>query len=50
MMYKFDKQVADSISREGAKLIRILLPDEESVDSYIETPIKGSGVVKCNKK
>lgn len=101
MIRRFDKEVADSISREGAKLIRALLPDEDSsiteyryrftwcdfltpckyknhdvrvgdydcqqcphfVDSYIETPIKGSGVlsyapyfevgigvVKCNKK
>lgn len=101
MIHKFDKEVADSISREGAKLIRTLLPDEDSsiteyryrftwcdfktpckykdndvcvgdydcqqcqyfVDSYIETPIKGSGVssyapyftvgigvVKCKKK
>ena len=98
---KFDQQIADDISREGAKLIRTLLPDEGTsiteyryrftwcdfltpckyknhdvrvgdydcqqcphfVDSYIETPIQGSGVlsyapyfavgigvVKCNKK
>lgn len=101
MIHKFDKEVADSIPREGTELIRTLLPDEDSsvteyryrftwcdfltpckyknhdvrvgdydcqqcphfVDSYIETPIKGSGVssyapyfavgigvVKCKKK
>ena len=30
MIHRFDKQVADSISREGAKLTRTLLPDEDS--------------------
>ena len=30
MIRRFDKQVADSISREGAKLIRTLLRDEDS--------------------
>lgn len=42
MIRKFDKQVADFISREGAKLIRMLLPDEDSSIT--------DGVVKCNKK
>lgn len=29
MIRKFDKEIADSISKEGTKLIRTLLPDED---------------------
>jgi hypothetical protein len=39
MIRRFDKEIADSISKEGAKLIRTLLP-----------LAVGIGVVKSNKK